>query len=235
MADEAWIVIPARKGKGKNTWLLNGIPMIEYCMAASCLAEIPFMIVCSTDDEDIMRIADRYGIRSIFRRPEYAGDDASITETVLKDVFTVVGTPHTVVLVQPTSPFVRPGDIDMVASSLGGFSNSAMTAIKVPHNYHALNQRGWIPDPEDWYLDFIYAQEHKAADMKQKKDEHLAFGNVVAAKSSYLVGGTFFPNPCTGIVIPRPNGFDVDTVEDIVWAEALLNHGVVKFLGGPQA
>jgi CMP-N-acetylneuraminic acid synthetase len=228
---EAWIVIPARQGKGKNTWTLGGRPMVEYCMAAAVRAKVPSRIICTTNDLAIQELAVDHGIE-VNNRPEaWSGSTARIADVIHGLLLPLCGTPEVIVLVQPTSPFVTPMDIDAVADAVLRLDVlSAMTMTSVPHNFHAWNQRTRLRG-RTGDIDFIYRQERLAAGMKQQKPPHLAFGNVVAVKSKALALGTFFPTPCLGVEIDRAHALDVDEKEDLVFAEALLANGTVSYLG----
>lgn len=109
-------IIPARKGSkgvpGKNKRLLCGKPLvswtIEQALAANCVGEV----FVSSDDGDILRIADQLGAVAMPRPEELSGDDVS-TEAVMEyHLRRAGGRFDTVVLLQPTSPLRDPYDID---------------------------------------------------------------------------------------------------------------------------
>jgi CMP-N-acetylneuraminic acid synthetase len=235
---EAWIVIPARQGQGKNTWLLNGRPMIEYCIAAAKQAKEKEKditnIICTTNDPVIQRLAERHNIAVDLRPEEWSGPRVPIAQVIHEHLLPRWGNPEVIILVQPTSPFVRSIDIKRVAGAVLNFPiQSAMTSVSVPHNFHAWNQRMVVPGRMG-DIDFVFRRERSGADMKQKKPPHLAFGNVVAVRSKALKSGTFFPTPCLSYKIDRVFALDVDMKEDIVWAEALLSAGAVSYLGDSE-
>lgn len=73
-------ILMGRKGStgfpGKNTHPVLGRPMCEYPILASKHARKVDMLFISTDDEDIMRIGEKYGANIIVRPPELATKDA---------------------------------------------------------------------------------------------------------------------------------------------------------------
>jgi CMP-N,N'-diacetyllegionaminic acid synthase len=235
MVDEAWIVIPARAGsvsiKEKNTTILYGNSLIEYCIAAAKKSKVATRIVCYTNSAEVKLISYREGLEVIERSDAWSGPKDLIADIIYRHLLPIIGTPSVIVLVQPTSPFVLPQHIDMVANAvLYSDIQSAMTMTPVPHNYHAWNQRHLIRG-RTGDIDFIYRSERMKAGNKQGKPRHLVFGNVVAARSTSLKSGTFFSTPCHSFEIPRRYCMDVDTKEDIEVAEAYLRQNLVSYLG----
>lgn len=111
---KALFLIPARGGsKGiphKNRKLLGGKPLICYAIdAARAVAPSDADICVSTDDDEIIRVVEAYGLPVPFRRPdELAQDGSGSYEVILHalDFFEQQGVTYdVVVLLQPTSPF----------------------------------------------------------------------------------------------------------------------------------
>lgn len=140
---KALFLIPARGGsKGiphKNRKLLAGKPLICYTIdAARAVAPDEADICVSTDDEEIIRIVEAYGLKVPFRRPDELAQDGSGTYEVILhalDYYKAQGKQYdVVVLLQPTSP-LRTGihireamelytpDCDMVVSVAEAKSN----------------------------------------------------------------------------------------------------------------
>ena len=108
-------LIPARKGsKGiphKNRKPLAGIPLIGYSIETALQLTDAENICVSTDDEEIIRIAEGYGLRVPFVRPEALSSDTSGSREVILhalDHYQQAGRQFdAVILLQPTSPFRR--------------------------------------------------------------------------------------------------------------------------------
>lgn len=135
-------VIPARGGsKGipkKNIKPLGGKPLICYAIDGARSIVEDADICVSTDDPEIIRTVEEYGLDVPFVRPDYLASDTIGTYEVLLhalDFYENQGrTYDTIVLLQPTSPFRRPedikgaikrysSDIDMVVSVKESSSN----------------------------------------------------------------------------------------------------------------
>lgn len=110
---KALVIIPARKGsKGvphKNKRVLGSKPLIEYTIEAAKEVFEHKMICVSTDDKEIIDIADKHGVKPPFIRPEHlATDTASSQDVILHavDYYEKKGFEFDVViLLQVTSPF----------------------------------------------------------------------------------------------------------------------------------
>jgi len=110
---EVLVVIPARKGSkgipGKNKKLLNGKPLIAYTIEAALGIFEREQICISTDDEDIVLLAESYGISVPFIRPAELSTDTAGSQEVLIHAYQYYrekGFDAAVVcLLQATSPF----------------------------------------------------------------------------------------------------------------------------------
>lgn len=106
-------LIPARGGsKGiphKNIKMFNGKPLI--CHAIDCARQFASDkdICVSTDDDQIIKVVENYGLKVPFKRPdELASDCSGSYEVMLHAInfFEKQGHKYdTLVLLQPTSPF----------------------------------------------------------------------------------------------------------------------------------
>lgn len=231
----AWALVPARGGSKsiprKNLVEIGGLPMLDYGVRAARAAGLFERIVCSTDDAEIAARAHFLGIEHD-RRPDELATDAAAVADVARDFLVRTerrGTalPEILVLVQPTSPFLRSDDCCALVQAMAAESacQSAQTVCLPPHNHHAFNQRVL----EGSRVAFRFAEERRMAYNKQLKPEFYVFGNLVAARTGALMAGAdFFAEPSAAIVIGRPYDLDVDSMIDVEIARALLASGQVK-------
>jgi CMP-N,N'-diacetyllegionaminic acid synthase len=132
---EILYIIPARGGsKGiphKNIKLLAGKPLICYSIDVARKLTTNENICVSTDDTEIIKIVEEYGLKVPFKRPDYLATDTATTNDVLlhaTEYYEAQGKKYDViVLLQPTSPLRKIGqlrealelykdDLDMVVS-----------------------------------------------------------------------------------------------------------------------
>ena len=131
------VVIPARGGSkgvpGKNIAPVGGEPLVARAVQASVRARRTTRVVVSTDDVGIMSAAGAAGAQVVRRPADIAGDTSSSESAVLHVLDELARTegadPEVVVLVQCTSPFLTPEEIDgVVAAVLDDGADSALTA-----------------------------------------------------------------------------------------------------------
>ena len=117
---EAIAIVPARGGsKGvlnKNRRLVGGIPLISYTLRTARQAASLARIIVTTDEEAIAQIARDEGVEVVMRPAEIAADTSPVIDAVRHTLATLVErdgfAADVVALLQPTSPFRLPADID---------------------------------------------------------------------------------------------------------------------------
>lgn len=140
-APRALGVIPARGGskrlRRKNIRQLAGHPLIAHTiMAAQKAVNLEGYLVTSEDDE-IIETAKRYGAPVPFKRPmELAGDEVRNIDTVrhaLEFMEEATGAPYDiVVLLQPTCPIRDPRHIDEAVTWLWASPLDTLASVKGP-------------------------------------------------------------------------------------------------------
>lgn len=235
-APAVWALVPARGGSKsipyKNLAPLAGRPLLAWGVAAARAAGCCARIVCSTDDDRIAACAVELGIE-VDRRPAELATDMAAVADVARDFLRrqTAPLPDILLLVQPTSPFLRPADVTALVDAMAAApdARSGQTVTPIPHNYHAWNQRV----VEDGRVRFMYAAERRSAYNKQKKPHLYSFGNLVAVRPQALLdGGDFFAEPSVAAEIHWPYNIDVDAPDDLRLAEALIAAGMVSLAGG---
>jgi YrbI family 3-deoxy-D-manno-octulosonate 8-phosphate phosphatase len=113
------VVIPARGGsKGvprKNLRRVGGIPLVARAITSALAATGVDLVVVSTDDAEIATVAREWGAQVVVRPASLSGDTASSESAMLHamDDLEARGIElGIVVLVQATSPFIDPADLD---------------------------------------------------------------------------------------------------------------------------
>jgi N-acylneuraminate cytidylyltransferase len=109
-------VILARGGsKGlprKNVRDVAGKPLIAWTIDAGLTSCCLDRLILSSDDAEIMRIADTYGCEVPFKRPDALARDATSSIDALMHALDQMRYHEYVVLLQPTSPLRTGEDID---------------------------------------------------------------------------------------------------------------------------
>jgi CMP-N-acetylneuraminic acid synthetase len=139
-------VVPARSGsKGipdKNMAAVGGVSLIG--LAGRALAAVPLVDarVISTDSPAYAAEGRRHGLDAPFLRPpELSGDAASAVDTMVHAVEASErhfgGRFDVVLIVEPTSPLRRPGDVERCVRALvDGGADSAVAVSPLPAKFH---------------------------------------------------------------------------------------------------
>jgi len=117
----------------KNVKPLLGTPLVGWMVSAALASRLDRVII-STEDPEIASIAAAYGADVPFRRPDDLAADYANSDAILKHALGVVGGSWDVtVTLQPTTPFVRPDDIDACLTALEQYPHieSCFTARQV--------------------------------------------------------------------------------------------------------
>ncbi len=221
--------IPARGGSKsitlKNLAKLNGLPLLAYPINAAKKSKNIKSIVVSTDHDEIKSFSLLNDI-DVDDRPEaLSGNDISTVEVMIDYVkrleLNIKNLPECIVLLEPTSPFIDPNDIDFCIDLLNKNKefDSVQTTTKVSPNSHAFNQRYLNEDGSH----FLYEKERKLAFNKQKKPQLYIHGNLrVTRTSSLLKYKSIFGRISHAVEISKVKSFDVDGPEDLQIAESLI-------------
>lgn len=200
---------------------------MDYCVEAAKASGVFERIICSTDHDGIARNAMELGIEYDRRPAELGGDEASTKAVILEFLGRhQASLPDLVFIVEPTSPFLRPGDIAALQERMeqNPEAVTGLTLARPPHTHHAWNQR----EMRNGLVRFIF-EERKQVFAKQNKPVLHIFGNVIACRvAGLLAGGDVFAEPTAGVEIERPYDINIDDPEDLVLANALLAAGAVK-------
>ncbi len=122
-------LVPARGGSKsiprKNVLLVNGKPLIAWSIEHGLAARLVTRVICTTDDEEIARVAAAHGAEVPFRRPpDLSGDtavDYGFHRHALEWLQEHEGyVPDLVVQLRPTHPVRRPEVIDRAIELLAG-------------------------------------------------------------------------------------------------------------------
>ncbi|MEV4949140.1 acylneuraminate cytidylyltransferase [Streptomyces sp. NPDC053755] len=128
-------VIPARGGsKGvpaKNLAPVAGVPLVARAIRACLGARLVTHVVVSTDDAAIAAEARAAGAEAVQRPPSLSSDTATSESAVLHalDAFeaTAGRRVDTVLLVQCTSPFLTPADVNGAVAEIAAGADTALT------------------------------------------------------------------------------------------------------------
>lgn len=220
------VVIPARGGsKGiplKNLKPVAGRSLVARAVEAALRAPSVTDVVVSTDHADIAVEARRHGARVVQRPPHLSGDEASSESAVLHAMDAAPQEPDVVVLLQCTSPFIDPADLDeaVVAVLAGG----ADVCFSVAENHNFLWTRG--ADGR------VHAVGHSADHRPRRQDREPQYretGAFYAMRAEgFRAGGHRFFGRIDLHVVPADHATEIDSLDDLELVVALASRGAAN-------
>ena len=211
-------VILARGGSkglpGKNLCKVGGVTLVGRAKRTAQAAQCVSTVLVSTDDAAIRQEARAHGAMVVARPAELAGDEISAEAALRHAVETWQAATETtyraVALLQATSPFTRPADVDRVMDPiLDGEADSTVSVVD-DHGFF------WFDGPDGWSMPY---------QVRGRRQDRMAWkreaGNVYGMRSlAFLRTGNLFDGRVQAVTIPIASWLDVDTLRDLEIAEA---------------
>lgn len=131
-------IIMARGGsKGvprKNLREIGGLPLLAFKARAAQRSRYPSRIIISTDCPEIQAVARRFDIEVPFTRPAELASDTATNFDVLHHAmehFEAQGeTFDAVLMLEPSSPFTKPADIDRAVEIMAAKNASLVVSMR---------------------------------------------------------------------------------------------------------
>ena len=222
-------LIPARGGSkgipGKNVRLLGGKPLLAHTAEAALAAGRLSRVILTTDDEEIAEVGRRLGLEVPFLRPaELARDDTPtlpVVQHAVAELERQGDAFDAVCLLQPTSPFRRPEDVDACVDLLEAEGlDAVISVLPVPseHNPH------WVYFRDGEGLLRLATGEDQPIPRRQELP--LAFhrdGSIYVVRREVLMReNSLYGRRLGGYVMPEPErSVNLDTLADWAKAESL--------------
>jgi CMP-N-acetylneuraminic acid synthetase len=232
-------VIPARGGsKGiphKNLKEIAGKPLVAWMIEAAIAAPSVHMVAVSTDDVDILALADDMNVYPVDRPKEISGDTAASELAVIDALMLRV--PYrrvkenysTVLMLQPTSPLTLPEDIEGVLAALDAPAGTH-TPLQFDSAFSVtpFDKFLWHDMGVDKGVVGINHEKTKPREMRQQRyGQFLENGAVYAMRTgAFLKAKNRFCGYSNTYVMPKERSIEIDDMADWVMAEALLEQRV---------
>lgn len=223
-------IIPARGGsKGllrKNIRLLGGKPLIVYSIEASLKSEWIDATIVSSEDEEIMAVAEKYGAE-VIKRPKYLAADlatsAAVVDNLLKKLKKAKRFYDILILLQPTSPLRDEQEVDRaIKTFIEHKEATALISVKNlidnPYKYLKLNASGFLSGLVNDQLAFLPRQ---SLPMVFSQDGAIYIVKV----SEFLKSKNFLTSRTIPFFLPSKKIIDIDFLTDFKKAERILKHG----------
>ena len=220
-------VITARGGsKGlprKNVADAGGKPLIAWSIEAARGSRFIDRTVLSSEDPEIIAVAEQWGCEAPFVRPPELATDESPIEGVLTHALNQIGGDYDyVVLLQPTSPLRQAADIDGAIETCHASGAPACITVcapaKSPYWMFTLDATGRMTR-----LIETSGPTHRRQDLPPV---FAANGAVyVMTVSGFRAAGQIFSPDAVAYVMAPDRSLDVDSAMDLAMLGALLETG----------
>jgi YrbI family 3-deoxy-D-manno-octulosonate 8-phosphate phosphatase len=132
----------------KNLAAVGGTPLVARAVRACVRAELIDEVVVSTDHAEIAEVARAAGATVIDRPGELSGETASSESAVLHVLDHLSDTPDVVILVQCTSAFIDPADLDAaITKVLDGTADVVFSGLETHEFLWSSDGAGVNHDP----------------------------------------------------------------------------------------
>lgn len=214
-------IITARGGsKGvpkKNIRDLGGKPLIAWTIEAAKKSKFIDRIILSSDDQEIIQIAQRYGCEVPFVREASLATDTSTSMDVVIDAIERCPGFDWVILLQPTSPLRTAEDIDAAMEvCLSSGADSCVSVTEVEESPF------WMYRIENSRLTPIL--EPSGVSRRQDLPEIYSLNGAVyiSQVKSLLEKKSFLRSDSVSYIMPRNRSVDIDTEIDFDFLEYLI-------------
>lgn len=220
-------IIPARAGSkglpGKNTKILGGKPLIAHSIAFALhnIKEGDELCI-STDDQNVIKIAQDLGVNVPFIRPdELSSDTATSYDVIMHALRYYDGNGKNfdaILLLQPTSPFRNQQDFENLISNYADDIEMVVSVKNTKENpYFTL-----FEEDESGFLN-----KSKNGNFERRQDCPKVFaynGSMYLMQINALKNKTISEfTKIKKIVMPEERSIDIDTMADWTLAEFYLD------------
>jgi len=211
-------LIPARGGSRgvprKNLARVGGKSLIQRAIEVAMEVRQIDEVIVSSDCDEILQEAQRFGA-SVVRRPGNLADDDAQTSAVVEHFLSHHLGVSLLVLLQPTSPLREPQDVEACLAALA-YAPAAATIVAVAH-------------PAEWMFGLapggalrplIGNWETLPSRRQDARSCYQLNGAVYAARVAHLRAGRPLVGAATvGIPMPVARSIDIDTPHDLAFAD----------------
>lgn len=223
------IVIPARGGsKGiprKNLRLLGGKPLIYYTIKnALQISNVEADVYVSSDDDEILSVANKIGAKCFKRSDVLAGDDVTL-DSVIFDVYDTIKKKESkdydlIITLQPTSPLLETSSIE-----------SAIDFMINDDSFDTL-----ISCKEDTHLSWSKVEGKFQPNYEERlnrqylKPEYRETGGILITRNTIITREGRIGKTVHLFELTNRETIDIDTYEDWSVCEFYLNRKKILFV-----
>lgn len=222
-------LITARSGsKGipdKNVKHLGELPLLAYSALAAHQSKSINKTIISTDSDEYIRIAEKYGVEAPFLRPDHLSTDQASSLDVIVHALEFMNSIQeffdAVCLLQPTSPFRPKGFIDQCIEVFTKSGADSLVSVKqVPHQYNP----HWVFEPGlNGFLNISTGEKEIIKRRQDLPPAYIRDGSIYLVKTSVLLAKySLYGEKIAWFPTDERFYVNIDNVEDWLLAEKKL-------------
>ena len=119
--------------------MFNGKPLILWTISQALRFSDKHRIVLTTNDTEVIKIAQKYKSIEIIMRPKYLSRPSSSSIDVIKRVLKLFKEPENFILLQPTSPLRRDIDIKRAMFHINKGKKAVMSQSEIQYERAKIN------------------------------------------------------------------------------------------------
>jgi CMP-N,N'-diacetyllegionaminic acid synthase len=209
-APKSVTLIPARGGsKGipkKNIVDIAGKPLIAYAIEASIKSNSAETWV-STEDDEIAKIARKYGAK-VIKRPEEIATDHSTSESALLHFAKEIKDFDIIIFLQATCPFVQDSDINKALMLMEKYDSVISVA--------EFDKFIWIGSKPNYDIN----NRQRRQDLEQS---YVETGSMfVTTKTSLIKSQNRISGKLGFVKVPKWRSIDIDSYDDLELARKIM-------------
>lgn len=218
-------IIPARGGSKrlprKNVLDLAGKPLVAWSIEAGLNSKYIDKVIVTSDDDEILRISEKFGV-GLIKRPEELANDTATTFDAIKHTLENLERYEFIVLLQPTSPLRNEKHINEAIELLHVKNADAIISVcKVEHSPLWCNTL-----PEDRSMSYFIQDEIKSKRSQDLGEYYRLNGAIYICRTEKLLNEkTFFiKDNIFAYEMDRASSIDIDEEMDLKFARYLITH-----------
>ena len=224
-------LIPARGGSkgipGKNIKPLHGKPLLQYIFEAAKASRLLSRVILSSDDPQIIKVAEELGLEIPFSRPEKFSRDDTPSLEVVKHALEFFAANNelfdAVCLLQATTPFRRQGLLDeAIEKFVSGKFDSLLSVREVPVEYNP----HWIFEERGNQLKIATGEEKIISRRQDLPKAYHRDGAIYLTKTEVILGQNSLYGSKIGFIDTTGDPYvNIDNPQDWKEAERLVESG----------
>jgi CMP-N,N'-diacetyllegionaminic acid synthase len=216
-------IIPARGGSKaiprKNLASLGGRPLIQWTIDAANQSNLTHLIV-STDDTEIAELANSLHVEVPGLRPQHLATDEAKTIDVVLHVLEQSDSVDAVMVLQPTSPFRTPYDINTCLAMLQESDADSVISVVDVGGFHPGRMKYLEGEV---LIDPPFAETMENQPRQELRPMYIRNGAIYLTRSEVLRRRTFKGDKSLGYVMPVERSINIDDPFDLQLATAMLS------------